>query len=46
MERSADVLRQRGAAVDLRVYPGAGHAVNADEVEAVRALLAAVASEP
>lgn len=39
MERSADALRQRGAAVDLRVYPGAGHAVNADEVAAVRALL-------
>ena len=43
VERTARVLRQRGADVDLRVYPGFGHAVNADETEAVRALLARAA---
>lgn len=40
VERTAAVLRSLGADVDLRVYPGFGHAVNADEVEAVRSLLA------
>ena len=40
VDRTAGVLRQLGADVDLRVYPGFGHAVNADEIEAVRALLA------
>ena len=44
MERSAEVLRDQGAAVDLRVYPGFGHAVNADEAEAVRAIVASAAS--
>ena len=39
VERTADVLRRLGADVDLRVYRGFGHAVNADEIEAVRALL-------
>ena len=42
MERTAEVFRQRGAAVDLRVYPGLGHTVTADEIAAVRALLAGV----
>ena len=40
VERTAEVLGALGADVDLRVYPGFGHSVNADEVEAVRALLA------
>lgn len=39
VERTAEVLAALGADVDLRVYPGFGHAVNADEVEAARALL-------
>lgn len=39
VERSAEVLRQLGGEVDVRVYPGFGHAVNADEVERVNALL-------
>jgi predicted esterase len=43
VERTADVLRQLGADPDLRVYPDFGHAVNADEVEAVRGLLARAA---
>lgn len=42
LERSADVFRQRGAAVDLRVYPGLGHAVHPDEIQAVCALVAGV----
>jgi predicted esterase len=33
------VLRSLGAVVDERIYPGMGHTVNDDELEAVRALL-------
>jgi hypothetical protein len=32
-------MKGMGAAVDLRIYKGMGHTVNADEIEAVRALL-------
>jgi predicted esterase len=39
-QASAAVFRGLGAATDFRVYPGLGHAVNADEVAAVRALVA------
>ena len=42
MERSAEVFRQLDADVDLRVYPGMGHTVNADELAAGRALLQAM----
>ena len=45
VERTAEVLTALGADVDLRVYPGVGHAVNADEVGAVRALLARAVPE-
>ena len=41
---SADALRQLGASVDSRIYPGMGHTVNEDELTAVRALLTAPAS--
>jgi predicted esterase len=34
-----DVLTTLGAKVDARIYPGMGHAVNDDELNAVRALL-------
>ncbi len=44
MERTAEVFRRRGADVDLRVYPGMGHTVVADELVAVRVLLAGVMS--
>ena len=37
---SAAVFERVGAAADFRVYPGLGHAVSADEVAAVRALVA------
>ena len=42
VEKTADVFRQLGAEVDARVYPGFGHTVNTDEIEAVRVMLAAV----
>ena len=40
---TADVCRTLGAAVDLRIYPRMGHTINQDELDAVRALLAAEA---
>jgi predicted esterase len=41
VRESADVLRRLGGEVDMRLYPGMGHLVNEDEVEAVRAMLVA-----
>jgi predicted esterase len=41
VRESADVLRRLGGEVDMRLYPGMGHLVNEDEIEAVRALLGA-----
>ena len=38
---SAAVFERLGARTDFRVYPGLGHAVSADEMAAVRALVAA-----
>jgi len=40
VRESAMVLRRLGANVDERIYPGMGHTINADELEAVDALLA------
>ncbi|RTL64224.1 MAG: phospholipase [Hyphomicrobiales bacterium] len=34
------VLRGLGADVDARIYPGMGHTINADEIQALRSLLA------
>ena len=42
VERSATLLRDLGAAVDVRIYPGMGHTVNQDELAAVKALLNSV----
>jgi len=39
---TAAVLERMGARVDLRIYPGMGHTINEDELEAARDLLAAV----
>jgi predicted esterase len=39
---TAAVLRRLGGEVDMRIYPGMGHTVNEDEVEAVRAIMRAV----
>ena len=41
VHESAAVFRRMGAHVDARIYPGMGHTVNGDELEAVRALLMA-----
>jgi len=43
VHESVVVLRRMGAAVDERIYPGKGHAVNADEIAAVRAVMQATA---
>lgn len=44
-QASAEQLRSRGAAVDTRVFPGLGHAINAEELDAMRALMQAVAAQ-
>jgi predicted esterase len=36
---SAAVFERLGASVDARLYPGMGHTINRDELEAVRAML-------
>ncbi len=41
VRESADVLRALGGEVTMRLYPGMGHLVNEDEIEHVRAMLAA-----
>ncbi|MDX1997367.1 MAG: alpha/beta hydrolase [Thermoanaerobaculia bacterium] len=41
-EESARVLELAGAVVDLRIYPGLGHTVVEDELEAARAILSAI----
>ena len=42
VRESADVLRQLGGDVTLRLYPGMGHTVNEDEIATVQAMLSAV----
>ena len=39
VEESGAIMRGLGGAVDLRIYPGMGHTVNRDELDAVRAIL-------
>jgi predicted esterase len=39
VHETAQVFRRLGAAVDERIYPGMGHLVNRDEIDAVRTLL-------
>lgn len=41
VRETAEVLRGLGAEVDERIYPGMGHTVNREEIEAVRMMLAA-----
>jgi predicted esterase len=41
VEESAVALDRLGAAVDVRFYPGMGHTVNRDELEASRSILSA-----
>jgi predicted esterase len=42
VQETTVVLRGMGAEVDERIYPGFGHSVNADELQAVRSLLKAL----
>lgn len=42
VRESAEVFRRLGAVVDDRIYPGMGHIVNRDELQAVDALLAGI----
>lgn len=44
VEESGRVLERMGASADVRLYPGMGHAVNADEIGAVVRVLEAVMS--
>jgi predicted esterase len=39
---SAEVLERLGGEVTMRLYPGIGHTINEDELEAVRAMMALV----
>jgi predicted esterase len=39
VHESTQVFGRLGARVDERIYPGMGHSVNLDELEAVRQLL-------
>jgi predicted esterase len=41
VRESAEVLERLGGEVTLRLYPGMGHMVNDDEIETVRAMVAA-----
>ena len=41
VHETAEVYRALGATVDERIYPGMGHTINRDELDAVRALLSA-----
>ncbi len=40
VEESAAALQRLGATVDVRLYPGMGHTVNRDELDAARSILA------
>ncbi|MCP2015776.1 glyoxalase family protein [Deinococcus sp. HSC-46F16] len=44
-QESAAHLRSRGAAVDDRVYPGLGHSINKDELDAVRTIMQRVVGQ-
>jgi predicted esterase len=39
---TAEVFKRMGAAVTMRLYPGMGHTVNQDEIEAVRTIVESV----
>ncbi len=42
METAGQVFEQAGARVDFRTYPGMGHTINEDEIQAVREMLDSV----
>jgi phospholipase/carboxylesterase len=39
---AGEVFKRMGAAVTVRLYPGMGHTVNQDEIDAVRAIVEAI----
>ncbi|HHP7237878.1 alpha/beta hydrolase [Longibacter sp.] len=44
VQETAEVLREMGADVDRRIYPGMGHTTNDDELRAVREMLTTLVS--
>jgi predicted esterase len=46
VHESTSALRRMGATVDERIYPGMGHLVAEDEIQAAAAILAAPTSDP
>lgn len=40
VQESAEVMRKLGGVVDARIYPGMGHTVNEDEINAAKAIIA------
>lgn len=42
VEQTAGVLRALGGAVDMRIYPGMGHTISEEEMDAVRAMMDAL----
>lgn len=46
LRESAEVFRRMGASVDERIYPGMGHIVNQDELDAIGAILRSHAVPP
>lgn len=42
VHESAEALGRLGGVVDKRIYPGMGHTINMDEIEAVRGMLAGI----
>ncbi len=45
VRESAAHLEKLGALVDLRLYPGMGHTINRDEIEAVRQIVTAMSAK-
>lgn len=45
VRETAEIMRRLGAEVDERLYPGMGHTVIRDEIEAVRAILQRIAEQ-
>ncbi len=46
VRETADTLTRLGGEVTLRLYPGMGHTINDEELEAVRAMVEVLASAP
>ena len=44
VRETGTVMEQLGGEVDLRIYPGTGHTINRDELDAARAIVKSVAS--